>query len=154
MRIIGNIVGYGGDLRLKTGMGGHAQIGWCRNFCEVHQMWQRPVVLEYAFKRFPRQIQPVMFGIAIFKQRDDAQRLNIVVETTEGLHGPIKRPLAGVAERGVTEIVTERDGLGQILVQTQRPSNRACNLADFQSVSQAVPEVPTFMGEKHLRLVL
>lgn len=41
-----------------------------------------------------------------------------------------------MAERRVAEIVTERNGFGQILIQIQRPRNRAGNLGHLECVRQ------------------
>ncbi len=62
--------------------------------------------------------------------------------------------LAGVAERGVAEIVGERDGLRQVLVQPQRAGDRAGDLADLERMGQPGAEVLAFVLEEDLRLVL
>src|SRR5690606_6032053 len=89
---------------------------------------QRAVVLEDALEGFPGEVETVMLRIAVFQQRDDAQRLNVVVEAAERGHGSMKSTLACMAERCMAEIVAESDSFGQILIESQGPSNRSGNL--------------------------
>ena len=49
------------------------------------------------------------------------EALGIVVEAAKAGHGGIERPLAGMAEGRMAEIVGERQRLGQILVEPQGP---------------------------------
>ena len=69
---------------------------------------QRPVVLDDPFERFPGQVQPVEAGIAPLHRGHDAQGLGIVVEAAEVREAGIERPLAGVPERRVAEVMGER----------------------------------------------
>ena len=43
-------------------------------------------------------------------------------------HNAVERPFAGMAERGMTEIMTKRDGFGKILIEAQGTGNGAGNL--------------------------
>jgi len=45
--------------------------------------------------------------------------LQIVFETAVGFHAGIQRILPGMTEGGMTEIMRQRDGLGQVFVETQ-----------------------------------
>ena len=51
------------------------------------------------------------------------------------------------------EIVAERNGFGQILIQIQRPRNRAGNLGHLECVRQAGPVMIALRSEKHLCFV-
>ena len=59
-----------------------------------------------------------------------------------------------MAERRVAEIVAERDGLGQLLVQVQHLRDRARDLRDLERVRQPRAVVIARRREEHLRLVL
>lgn len=85
-------------------------------------------MFQNAIERFKREIESIVCDIAIFEQHDRSQRLNIVVETAIGLHGLVERPLPGMAKGRVAEIVRERDGLGQILIEAQSARDRTRNL--------------------------
>ena len=50
----------------------------------------------------------------------------------------IQNALSRVTERGVSQIVTQCDGLGQILIQAQGAGNISGNLTDLQCMDQAV----------------
>jgi len=41
-----------------------------------------------------------------------------------------------MSERGVAQVVSERDGLGQVFIQTQGASHRPGDLRDFEGVRQ------------------
>ena len=52
------------------------------------------------------------------------------------LHHLGKRPLTGVAERRVSEVVRQRDRFGKVFVQIQRPRDAARDLRNFQRVGE------------------
>ena len=83
---------------------------------------------------------------------DDAHRLAVVIEAA--LHELVERRFAGVAERGVAEVVTESDGLGEHFVEAQRLRDRARDLRHFQHMRQPRAVVIALGREKDLRLVL
>src|SRR6185503_15496760 len=53
----------------------------------------------------------------------------------------------------MTEIVCERQGLRQVLIEAKRACKRAGNLDDFQSVRQPRSVMITFVIDEDLRLV-
>src|SRR5262245_58996441 len=59
-----------------------------------------------------------------------------------------------MAERRVPEVVTERNRLGQLLVQPQHLGDGARDLRDLERVREARPVVIASRREEHLRLVL
>ena len=65
-----------------------------------------------------------------------------------------ERLLPEVPERRVAEIVAERDGFGQILVEPQGAGHRASDMADVERVRQPDAVVVALGREEHLRLVL
>ena len=83
---------------------------------------------------------------------DDAQALLVVVESAR--HQRVDDTLAGVAERRVPEVVTERDGLGQLLVQPEHLRDGARNLRDLERVREPGAIVIAGRREEDLRLVL
>jgi hypothetical protein len=97
----------------------------------------------------PRQIQP---AAVVLQHIDDPQALFVVVEAAR--HQCVDDALSSVAERRVAEIVTERDRLGQLLVQTQDFRDRARYLRNLQGVGQTRAIVIAGRRKKDLRLVL
>ena len=83
---------------------------------------QRAVVLDDAFQRFPGQVEPVELGIAALQRGHDAQGLGVVVEAAMGRQACVERPLAGMAERRMAEIMRQRQRFGR---SSSRPSARA-----------------------------
>ena len=81
---------------------------------------------------------------------DDTQALLVVAKAGKGLG---QRRLPGVAERRVTEIVTEADRLDQIFVQSERAADRASDLRHFEGVGQARPVVIAGGRDENLGLV-
>src|SRR6185312_8855733 len=85
---------------------------------------------------------------------DDTQGLGIVVEPAVSFQTGIERPLAGMAERRMAEIMRQRQGFGEILVETELPGQRAGDLRHFQRVRQPGAIMITFMEHKYLGFVL
>ena len=80
------------------------------------------------------------------------QALLIVLEAA-GID-QIERPLAGVAEGRVAQIVPQADGLSQILVEAQRTRHGAGQTRDLQRMGQARAVVVALRLEEDLGLVL
>ena len=114
---------------------------------------ERAVVLDQAFQRLPGEIEPVEVGVAPLQRGHDVQRLRVVVEAAEAGEALVERALAGVAERRMAEVVAERGGLGQVLVEAERAGERAGDLGDFQGVGQPGAEMIALVEHEHLGLV-
>ncbi|MGY2936177.1 hypothetical protein ACVWZ6_005779 [Bradyrhizobium sp. GM6.1] len=114
---------------------------------------QRAVVLDDALQRFPGQVEPVEFGIALFQGRNDAERLGVVIEAAKILQAGVQRPLAGVPERRMAEIVGERQGFREVLVQPELPGQRAGDLRHLQRMGQPGAVVVALVEHEHLGLV-
>ena len=83
------------------------------------------------------EVQAVEPGVAALEVGDDAQGLRVVIEAAElGQHG-VERVLAGVAERAVAEVVRQRHGLRQVLVEAERARRGAGDLGDLQACGSA-----------------
>src|SRR3981189_3494713 len=101
------------------------------------RLGQRAVVLDDALQRLPGQVESVEIGIAMFQRGDDAQCLGVVVEATMSLQTGIQRPLAGVAEWRMAEVVGERQGFSEILIKAELAGQRAGDLGYFKRVGQS-----------------
>ena len=66
------------------------------------------LVIEDAVAHLVGEVEP--FAV-VFEQLDDAQALFVVAEAA--FDQSVEHTLAGVAERGMPEVVTERDRLGE-----------------------------------------
>src|SRR5262245_66566653 len=93
---------------------------------------ERAVVLDQAFERLPGEVQSVESGIALLQRDHHPQRLRIVIEAAAGDEAAIERALAGMAERGMAEVVGERQRLGQVLDQSARARARAGGRGDHE----------------------
>ena len=83
----------------------------------------------------------------------DAQRVQVVVEAQAvPLETAVQRPLARMAERWMADVVHERKGLRQVLVQLKRGGDRTRNLRDFDGVGQPRAEVIGRARGEDLRL--
>ena len=122
--------------------------------CMALRVDQRAIVLHQPLKRFPGEIEPVEHRIATFEPGHDAQRLGVVVEAAIGLHQPVEFALAGMAERRVAEVMGERQGLGQILIEAQGTRDRAGDLGHLERMSEPCPVVIALVIDENLRLVL
>src|SRR5689334_11559518 len=97
---------------------------------------------------FPRQVQPLAVVLQLV---DDAEALFVVLEAAR--HERLEHAFAGVAERRVPEIVAERDGFRELLVQAEHLRDAARNLRHFERVRQARAVVVACRREEDLRLV-
>ena len=77
-----------------------------------------------------------------------------MLETAVRPHRLVERVAAGMAEGRMAEIVRERQGLGEIVVEMQRPRDRARDLRHFERMRQPRPVMVAFVIDEHLRLVL
>ena len=89
--------------------------------------------------------------VQVFEQVYQTQALLIMAETERT--DLIERALACMAEGRVAEIVAERDRLGQILVQAERPCDRPRDLRHLERVRQAGAVVVALGRNENLRFV-
>ena len=68
-------------------------------------------------------------------------------------HQPVQHGLALVAEGGMAEIMGQRDGLGQVVVEFERGGDVAGDGGDFDGVGQPGAQVVAGAVEKDLGLV-
>src|SRR6185503_14620212 len=83
----------------------------------------------------------------------DAEALPVVLEAPVSFHELVQGFLPLVAEGRMAEVVGQRDGLREILVQLEGAGNIAGDRRDFHRVREAGPEVIAGAVEEHLRLV-
>ena len=99
------------------------------------------------------QVQPLPVAL---EGVDDPQRVDVVLEAGVAAlaQSRVERALAGVAEGRVAEVVAEPDRLGQVLVEAQRPRDRAGDPAGLEGMGEPGPVVVALGGDEDLRLVL
>ena len=114
----------------------------------------RSIVLDQPFQGFPGEIEAVEIGIAVFEPGHQPERMGVVIEAANIGGGLVQCLLAGMAERGVTQIMGQRDGLGQIFIHLEAARQAARQLRHFQGMSQPGAVIIAFMFHKHLGLVL
>ena len=90
----------------------------------------------------------------MFERGDDAQRLRVVIEAAMGLQTGIQRALAGMAERGMTEIMRQGQRLRQVLVQPKLACQRPCDLGNLEGMAEAGAVMVALVKHENLGLVL
>ena len=120
-----------------------------------------PRMVHDAVAHLRREVQA---ATAALDDLEDAQALLVVTEET-GHARVIRRhasmtcdaraqsALPRVAERRMPQVVAKRDGFGQILVQSERPRNRARDLGHFERMREARTEMVALDGDEDLRLM-
>ena len=106
-------------------------------------------VAQDAVQHLPRQVEAPAL---LFQKAHHPEALLVVVEGHPSGGG--KGTLTGVAEGGVAQVVTQGDGLGQILVEPQGPCHRPGDLRHLQRVGQPGAVMVPLGGQEHLGLVL
>src|SRR5665213_1446332 len=114
----------------------------------------RPIMLDGAFERFPGQVEPIEIRVAVLERRQDAQRLVVMRKAAVLAHGLVERLLAGMAEGRVAEVMRQRQRLGEMLIQAQRPRQAARDLRHFEAVRQPGAVVVALVIDEDLGLVL
>jgi hypothetical protein len=91
-------------------------------------------------------------GAVVLKVIDHPKALLVVAKrlAQEGAQGL----LAEVAEGGVPQVVSEGDGLGEVLVLPEGAGGGAGDLGHLEGVGQSNPVVVTLGRHEHLGLVL
>ena len=102
------------------------------------------------------QAAPTTRPLRALEHVHDPQRVLVVAEAAAEALGqrPVEDVLADVAERRVAEVVPEADRLDEVLVEPERPRDRARDLGDLDRVGQPRAEVVALRRDEHLGLVL
>ena len=69
-------------------------------------------------------------------------------------HQPVQDLLPGVTERGVSQVMGQRQGFDQVFVQPQPPGDAAGDLGHLQGMGQAGSVIISLMVDENLGLVL
>ena len=77
----------------------------------------------------------------------------MVEALTELLHHLVKRGFAGMSEGRMSHVVNQRQGFGQVFVQTQHAGDGARYLRDLDGVGEAVAEMIRESGRENLGFV-
>ena len=110
-------------------------------------------VVEDAVAHLLGQVQAAAVAL---EHLDHPQRVDVVLEAAAAalVQRRVERLLAGVAEGRVAEVVAEPDRLGQVLVEAERPGDRAGDPAGLERVGEAGAVVVALGRDEDLRLVL
>ena len=76
-----------------------------------------------------------------------------MIKPTPGDETAIESTLAGMAEGGMAQVVSQRQRLREILIKTKRTSQGAGNLGNLQRMGQARAEMIPFVEDEDLGLV-
>jgi hypothetical protein len=142
MPVVGDLVGN----VCYLGLEGRARIGGTVGVGKL------PVVLAESLKNLEGKVESALLGIALFQQLNDAQALGIVVEAAMILHEEVEHFLPGMTERRMAEVVSQRDRLGQVLVETEGAGNGPADGGHLDGVGQAGPVMVSGTVEEDLGL--
>src|SRR3989338_6682049 len=105
-------------------------------------------MLENAFARLVCEVEPIELWISQLQRVHNAQTLQVVLETTMGRHAGIERILSGMPKGRVSQIMRQGNGLYQVFVDSQGPSDRAPELRHLQRMRQPGAEQIALMVQK------
>ena len=114
---------------------------------------QRAVMLHQTLQGLPGEVEPVEARIFPLKLGDHAQGLGVVVEAPLLAHGGVQRPLSGMAEGRMAEVVGKRQSLGQIFIDAERPRHGAGDLRHFEAMGEPGAVMIALVIDEDLRLV-
>ena len=99
-------------------------------------------MLDDPFAHAEGKIQAAKAGITNFEIFDHAQRVQVVIEAQAKLaHGCVQRPLAGMTEGRVPDVMHQRQRFRHVLVQLQRAGDGARDLRHFHGVRETAAKV-------------
>ena len=111
-------------------------------------------VLDNSFPDLEGEIQSREIGVALLEGFHDAQRVQVVVEALPiFLHDLVQAFFPGVSERRMADVVSQRQSLHQVFVQSHESGHGARDLGDFNGVGQPVAEMIGKPRREYLRLV-
>jgi len=90
----------------------------------------------------------------MFQILNDAQRVQVVIETARTYHRLRKRLLPGMTKRRMTQIVGERNRLGKIFIRPKRLRQRASDMRSLKRMRQARSKMIVMRRRENLRLPL
>ena len=115
--------------------------------CQEVAAWLR--VQQDALPDFPGQVEAAPIPL------DALHYIEALAAVPEAVReNPVELVFADVAEWGMTQIVAERNGFGEVFVEVKCPRYGAGDLADFERVCQAGYIVVAKRRDEDLRLVL
>jgi hypothetical protein len=110
-------------------------------------------MLDDALARAEREVEAAMPCVALLKTLDDAEGVQIVVEAqTVSLQAAIKSALTGVTKGRMSDVVYQRQGLGEVDVEAKCRGDLASHLSDLDGVRQAAAKMVGSAACEDLRL--
>ncbi len=143
--VVGDFIREVRHLRLERRLRGPLPAG-LRTFIKAR-------VLLQSLAHLVAEVQAGELRVARLDHIHDAQALLVVIKAAVIAHQFIQRLLAGVAEWRMPEVVRERDGLGEILVQPERARDGARDVCHLEGVREPRAQVIARAVEKNLRLI-
>lgn len=110
-------------------------------------------VFDDAFADLEGEVEAGVEGVAVFVDLDDAEGVEVVfkalaVAGEDGVEGV----LTGVGKGGMTDVMSEGEGFGEVFVEAEDASGGTGELGDLEGVGEAVAEVIGDAGGKDLGL--
>src|SRR5215471_702496 len=110
-------------------------------------------MFDNAFANFERQIQPRVSRESLLEVFNDAQSVQVVVETGSVLtHQRVEAAFTRMAKWRMADIVNQCERLGEICIQIKRLRDGARYLCDLKGVRQAIAKVIGIARGEDLRL--
>src|SRR5438874_7040384 len=110
-------------------------------------------VLDDAFTNPERQIEPAMRGVTLLKVLDDAECVDVVVESPPmALEAAVQCALTRVPKGRVADVVNQRKRLRKIFVKAKRGGDGPGDLRYLNRVGEATAKMIRRTAGKYLRL--
>lgn len=135
---ISNIVCQRSDLGLERGIMFEVEIKSAVEFLEkrIELSGNFSMVFDGAFQCFPGEVEAGKIRVMAFVFGDDAQRLDIMVESAVGFHNLAQAAFAGMAERRMPQIMRQSNGFAEFFIELEAFAQSAGDLGDLNAVGK------------------
>ena len=110
-------------------------------------------MLLHALEDFEGEVESVEVLVGAFDQRDDAEALVVVIKTAVVFEQAVESLFAGVTEGGVSKVMRESNGFGQVLIESEGAGQGAADGRDFHGMGESRAVMVAGAVEKDLGFV-
>lgn len=164
MRIVGNVVGNGRELRIKDRKEWKIKIiervkiknGLRKRDIGMGWIWKkkREIMIKKKLKSLKRKVEEIEIRVEMIKISEDNERMGIMVKKEEIINEIVEWVIEGMEEGSVEEIMKERERLREVLIKEKRERKRKRNMRKIDGVSKNSEVMIEIMRDEKMSIVI